>query len=192
MSSCAQILFVLKAGFCSHFLCQILPSFRDFLFLWTLPTISHTLYESFPFNFSWRHVCRVCRQSFLYYSCSDIPSWALKTAGIFFIIYTFSRADFVQLDFDFEIWIVSLLEAISNNPMLLTMYSDVFYWKSRKRGGKKRFYTTFVEKCITELPVILGQKTSHFQQSNIWNWFVKGISVQFVSFAGANLLVVFS
>lgn len=50
------LFFLLKTGFCSHFLCQSLPSFRDSPFLWTLPTISHTLYESFPFNFSRTHV----------------------------------------------------------------------------------------------------------------------------------------
>lgn len=45
-----------KRWFCSHLRCQILPSFRDSLFLQTLPTISHTLYELFPFKFSQRHV----------------------------------------------------------------------------------------------------------------------------------------
>lgn len=37
--------------------------------------------------------------------------------------------------------------------------------------------------CV-EIPVIIGQnlkkkKPSHFQQGNIWIWFVEGISVQF-------------
>lgn len=50
-----------KRWFCSHLRCQILPSFRDLVLLQTLPTISLTLYELFPFNFSRRHVWRLHR-----------------------------------------------------------------------------------------------------------------------------------
>lgn len=72
-----------KRWFCSHLRCQILPSFRDLLFLQTLPTISHTLYELFPFNFSRRHVWCLHRQSEPHCWCSAFLLRILGTAGIF-------------------------------------------------------------------------------------------------------------